>query len=132
MELTGIPHSEEAAQRLSRRTHGADPADNQFFHTLDNNFEVRSEPPELARRPRAEYRAATAEPAARRLAPTATAQRRASGISRRLRRRTSGCASDRGDIRRGSICARRTAAPVRNRTASPQARASWLPPRRCI
>jgi hypothetical protein len=28
------PHSEEAAQRLSRRTHRADPADLKFFHTL--------------------------------------------------------------------------------------------------
>ena len=31
MALTEFPHSEESAQRLSRRTHGADPADRQFL-----------------------------------------------------------------------------------------------------
>src|SRR5713226_4135319 len=29
-----IPHPEEAAKQLSRRTHRTDPADLQFFHTL--------------------------------------------------------------------------------------------------
>jgi hypothetical protein len=30
-----IPHPEEAAKQLSRRTHGADPADRQFPDSLD-------------------------------------------------------------------------------------------------
>ena len=32
--VTGIPHPEEAAERLSRRTHGADPASRQFPDSL--------------------------------------------------------------------------------------------------
>ena len=33
-DIKTTPHPEEAAKQLSRRTHGADPADLQFFHTL--------------------------------------------------------------------------------------------------
>src|SRR6266404_3472248 len=32
--ITGIPHPEEAAERLSRRTHGVDPANRQFHYTF--------------------------------------------------------------------------------------------------
>src|SRR6266700_3414940 len=32
--ITGIPRPEEAAERLSRRTHGADPANRQFPESL--------------------------------------------------------------------------------------------------
>src|SRR5207247_11001283 len=32
--ITGIAHPEEAAERLSRRTHGADPANRQFPDSL--------------------------------------------------------------------------------------------------
>src|SRR5205809_5593888 len=35
--INGIPHAEEAAERLSRRTHGADPADRQFLPSLYAN-----------------------------------------------------------------------------------------------
>src|SRR5713101_965028 len=31
-----VPHPEEAVKRPSRRTHGAHPADCQFFHTLES------------------------------------------------------------------------------------------------
>jgi hypothetical protein len=33
--INRISHSEEAAQRLSRRTHGTDPANRQFLHSLE-------------------------------------------------------------------------------------------------
>jgi hypothetical protein len=36
--INGIPHSEEAAQRLSRRTHSADPTDRKFFHTPESGI----------------------------------------------------------------------------------------------
>src|SRR5713101_9528452 len=35
-DIKKIPHPEEAAKRLSRRTHRADPAQFQFFHTLES------------------------------------------------------------------------------------------------
>jgi len=33
--MTGIPHPEEAAERLSRRMHGADPSTRQFPDSLE-------------------------------------------------------------------------------------------------
>jgi hypothetical protein len=36
--INGIRHSEEAAQRLSRRTHSADPTDRKFFHTPESGI----------------------------------------------------------------------------------------------
>ena len=40
--INGIPHPEEAAERLSRRTHNADPADPQFLHPLEGGRPVRA------------------------------------------------------------------------------------------
>ena len=34
-DIKKTPHPEEAAKQLSRRTHRANPADLQFFHTLE-------------------------------------------------------------------------------------------------
>jgi hypothetical protein len=36
--INGIPHSEEAAQRLPRRTHSGDSADREFLLTLSERY----------------------------------------------------------------------------------------------